>query len=89
MPRSVVGLLAAVGAALFALVGFSHGHLAWVMIGDASVATGLASYLALPSTKKVLDVRFTPDPVQLNGSYAVSLAMYESASSRSGGSFPF
>jgi hypothetical protein len=54
MPRSMVGLLAAVGAAMSALVGLSHGDLVWVMVADAAAATGLAAYLALPSTKKTL-----------------------------------
>ncbi len=55
MPRSVVGLLAAVGAALSilaGLTGLSHSDLVWVVSGSASAATGLAAYLALPSTKK-------------------------------------
>ena len=49
MPRSMVGLLATVGAAMSALVGLVHGDLAWVIIVDAAAATGLAAYLALPS----------------------------------------
>jgi hypothetical protein len=47
MPRSMVGLLAAVGAAMSALVGFAHGDLVLVTVADAAVATGLAAYLAL------------------------------------------
>jgi hypothetical protein len=42
-----VGLLAAVGAAMSALVGFAHGDLVLVTVADAAVATGLAAYLAL------------------------------------------
>jgi hypothetical protein len=49
----MVGLLAAVGTALSALVAFVHGDLAWIMIGDAAAATGLAAYLALPKIKKI------------------------------------
>ena len=51
MSRSTVGLLAAVGAAMSALVAFAHGNLVWVIIADVATATGLAAYLALPSQK--------------------------------------
>ena len=51
MPRSMVGLLAAVGATMSALVGLAHGGLVWVIIADAAVATGLGAYLALPPKK--------------------------------------
>jgi hypothetical protein len=57
MPRSMVGLLAAVGAAMFALVAFAHGVLTWVIIVSAAAATGLAAFLALPP-KKNSQVRF-------------------------------
>jgi hypothetical protein len=53
MPRSMVGLLAAVGAAMSALVGLTHGDLSWAALADAAAATGLAAYLALPSAKKM------------------------------------
>jgi hypothetical protein len=52
MPRSMVGLFAAVGAAMAALVGFIHTDSVFVMIAGAGMATGLAAYLALPSSKK-------------------------------------
>ena len=52
MPRSVVGLLAAVGAALSALVGLTHGDVVWAMVSGAAAATGLAATLALPTLKK-------------------------------------
>jgi hypothetical protein len=52
MPRSVVGLLAAVGAALSAIIGLSRGSVVWILIVSASAATGLAAYLALPLIKK-------------------------------------
>jgi len=52
--RSMVGLLAAVGAAMSALVGIVHGDLVWVAIADGATATGLAAYLALPPSKKGL-----------------------------------
>ena len=56
MPRSMVGLLAAVGAAMSALVGLLRGEVAWVALADAAAATGLAAYLALPPNKKPLHV---------------------------------
>jgi hypothetical protein len=52
MPRSMVGLLTAAGAAMSALVAFVHGDLTWVTIADAAAATGLAAYLAAPPLKK-------------------------------------
>jgi hypothetical protein len=52
MPRSMVGLLAAVGSAMYAIAALVHGDLVWVMIADAAAATGLAAYLALPPNKK-------------------------------------
>ena len=57
MPRSVVGLLAAVGAAMSALAAFAHGDLVWLTIAEAAAATGLASYLALDPEKKCLNHR--------------------------------
>jgi hypothetical protein len=56
MPRSMVGLLAAVGAAMSALVAFAHGDLVWMTIADAAAAAGLAAYLALPPNKKTFGV---------------------------------
>jgi len=53
MPRSMVGLLAAVGAAMSAIVGFAHTDLAWLIIADAAAATGLAAYLAAPPKKNI------------------------------------
>jgi hypothetical protein len=54
MPRSMVGLLAAVAAAMAALVGLTHGDLAAAIILCASSAAGLAAYAALPPSKKIL-----------------------------------
>jgi len=54
----MVGLLAAVGAAMSAFAALAHGDLVWVAIADGAAATGLAAYLALPDKKKVLNVRF-------------------------------
>jgi len=54
MPRSVmVGLLAAVGAVMAALVGLARGDLVWVIVAALAAATGLAASLPLlPSIKK-------------------------------------
>jgi hypothetical protein len=57
MPRSmVVGLLAAVGAIMSAIVGLAHGDLMPAMIACAGAATGVAAYLAAsPASKKTFD----------------------------------
>jgi len=52
MPRSVVGLLAALGVVLSSLLALMHGDLTPLVVLGAGTATGLASYLALPSSKK-------------------------------------
>jgi hypothetical protein len=55
VPRSMVGLLTAVGTAISALVALVHGDAAIVIIAAvAGAATGSATYLALPSHKKNL-----------------------------------
>jgi hypothetical protein len=54
MPRTMVGLLAAVGTAMSALVAFAHGNLIWVTIAMAAVVAGLVAYVAAPSSKKIL-----------------------------------
>ena len=54
MPRNMVGLLAAVGAAMSALVSLAHGDAIPVMIAGAACATGLATSLALSPSKKTL-----------------------------------
>jgi hypothetical protein len=51
MSRSMVGLLAAVGAAISAFASLVHGDLAEAMITVAASATGLAAYLTLPPKK--------------------------------------
>lgn len=51
MPRSmVVGLLAAAGTGMSALVGLVHSDLVWALIFYAAAGTGLAAYLALPTS---------------------------------------
>lgn len=54
MFRSMVGLLAAAGAAMSALVAFNHGDSVLIMILGAASTTGLAAYLAAPPSKKIL-----------------------------------
>jgi hypothetical protein len=51
MPRYMVGVLAAAGATMAALVGLVHGDWVPVMIVGAGTTTGLAACLA-PSAKK-------------------------------------
>jgi hypothetical protein len=48
----MVGLLAAVGAAMSALVGLTHGDLVPLVIAGAATASGLAASLALSPVKK-------------------------------------
>jgi hypothetical protein len=55
MQRTMVGLLAAAGAVISAMVSFVHGDLAAVLIAGAAGSTGLAACLALPS-KNTADV---------------------------------
>jgi hypothetical protein len=62
MPRSMVALLAAVGAAMSALVALAHGALIWLTIADAAAATGLAAYLALPPVKKTFPINRSKTP---------------------------
>ena len=54
MPRSMVGLLVAVGTAMSALMAFAHGGVVWLVIADAAAATRLAAYAAAPLQKKSL-----------------------------------
>jgi hypothetical protein len=52
MPRSVVGLVAALGVVLSSLLAFVHGDLTPLVVIGSGTATGLAAYLALPSSKE-------------------------------------
>jgi hypothetical protein len=52
MPRTMVGLLAAVGTAMSALAAYAHGDLVWVTILNAATANGLAAYCCAPLFKK-------------------------------------
>jgi hypothetical protein len=56
MRRTMVGLLAAVGAIMAALVNFIHGPPILVVVLAIGSATGLASYLAVEQEKKSLDL---------------------------------
>ena len=56
MPRSMVGLLVAVGAAMSALAGIVHGDFVALVIAHAAAAAGLAAYLTLPDNKKICDI---------------------------------
>lgn len=53
MPRSMVGLLAAVGTVMLALVPYAHGVLAMVAIADGAAA-GLVASLAAAPIKKIV-----------------------------------
>ena len=60
MPRISAGLLAAVGTAMSALAGLTHGDLVFVMITCAGTAAGLAAYLAVPKKKTSLNRHWGP-----------------------------
>jgi hypothetical protein len=62
MPRSMVGLLTAVGTAMSALVSLAHGGYTWASIAVAAATLGLAAYLALLPQPLVLP----PIPKYLN-----------------------
>jgi hypothetical protein len=51
MPRTMVGLLAALGATMAALVSLAHGDLVGPTIVAAGAATGLAAFVAAPKKK--------------------------------------
>jgi hypothetical protein len=66
----MVGMLAALGATMSALVGLAHGVLVGLVVAAAAgVATGLAAYAALPSAEKKITVplskRYIPRDVLL------------------------
>src|SRR5260370_1678432 len=54
MSRSMVGLLATVGAAMTAFETLLHGLFVWVVILAGAVATGLVACLSFVSTKKLV-----------------------------------
>jgi hypothetical protein len=63
MPRSMVGLLAAVATAMPALVPFAHGFLILVLILDAAAAAALIATAAVQSTTS--DQLATLDPKKI------------------------
>jgi hypothetical protein len=53
MPRSIVGLLVAVGTAVSVLAGLAHNDVALTVVAlVAGVVSGLATYFSLPSKKR-------------------------------------
>jgi hypothetical protein len=65
----MVGLLIAAGTVMSAVASLAHGDLFWAAVVDAAAATGLAAYLALPPTKKIIPL------VVLAGLDALKLAL--------------
>ncbi len=61
MPSVMVGLLAAVGTAMSALVAFAHGDLVWLTIATAAVVTGLAAYVAARLQKNSHRLQMAPN----------------------------
>ena len=59
MPRTLVGLLAAVGAAASGLLGMVHGPAQGVALGTAAGIAAVLGYTASPS-KKMCDVHDRP-----------------------------
>lgn len=57
MYRALVGLLAVVGTAASGFVAYAHGDLAWLAVGGAATAAGLAAFMAAP-IKKILRYSF-------------------------------
>jgi hypothetical protein len=55
MSRVMVGLLAAAGAIMAGLLGLTHGDWFSVLVAGGGACTGLAAYLALPASKKILN----------------------------------
>jgi hypothetical protein len=62
MPRSVVGLLAALGVLLSSLLAYVHGDFTPLVVLGSASATGLAAYLALPPSKKTSLASWSGNP---------------------------
>lgn len=58
MPRSMVGLLAAVTAAMPALAPYTHGALSILAIADGAAGAALGAYLAAAPDQKKLWLTF-------------------------------
>jgi hypothetical protein len=53
MPRTVVGLLAAIAATMSVLAGLIHGHLEPFVTASAGIVAGLTAYLSLPAKRNL------------------------------------
>jgi hypothetical protein len=60
MPRSLVGLLAAAGATMCALVGLAHGLILLLVLFIGAAATGLAVGTPAPPEVAALKKKLTP-----------------------------
>jgi|HubBroStandDraft_4_1064222.scaffolds.fasta_scaffold3852072_1 hypothetical protein len=60
MPRSMVGLLAAVVTAMPMLAVLAHGALFWLILAEATFAAGLAAFGTAPVLQP-LKKKLTPD----------------------------
>ena len=60
MPRTLVGLLAAAGAAASALAGLAHGPFMGVALGSTAAIAAVLAYLTAPSKKTLFDVHGVP-----------------------------
>jgi hypothetical protein len=67
MPRSMVGLLAAIAVALPALVSLAHGYLFAVMVGDAALAAGLVAYVSAPGLPTRRSKKASPNGASIGG----------------------
>jgi hypothetical protein len=57
MPRTLVGLLAAVGAIASGLAAYAHGDLVWIVVAGTAAAAGLVTFATAPSKKISLMTR--------------------------------
>jgi len=64
---ALVGLFAAIGAAMATLVGLAHGAYVWLLAVEAAIATGLAAYLACDTNKKKSSLSVSGDTGHLPG----------------------
>jgi len=54
MPQTMVGLLAAVAAAMAVLAPLAHGYLAWLVLAVVAAAAGLVGYATAPAPKDLV-----------------------------------
>ena len=62
MPRTMVGLLAAVAAAVALLDPLAHGYLAWLVLAVVAAAAGLVGYATAPALKDLASPAPPPLP---------------------------